>query len=361
MKKRLLISAGGTGGHIYPAIALAKALGSEVDILFIGGLLSSNTYFQGSGIPFKTISCGPLSMQKPMASMANVGNILKGMWECRQVFQEFNPDLLVGFGSYHTFPVMAYAWLAKIPYILHASDSIPGKVIRLFSKHAIATSIHFPKTSQYLKGPAVRVKMPLREGFRLGSFTKKEARSYFGLNEKDPVVLIFGGSQGAASLNAVALETLSTYSKNIQVIHIIGKGADCKAFHDKYFSAGIQASVKEFEPRMELAWHAADAVISRAGASTIAEQIEFEVPGIYVPFPRASENHQELNARHMTNTIGCSQMILESKLSQEELKRSLSNILGDQDRLREKIKVYKNLHQPINLADLVIEQLHKRS
>jgi UDP-N-acetylglucosamine--N-acetylmuramyl-(pentapeptide) pyrophosphoryl-undecaprenol N-acetylglucosamine transferase len=361
MKKKALISVGGTGGHIYPAIALAQQLKKStpaLELLFIGGNLSSNRFFQGAGMPHRAISCGALSPNKPLQSLTNLGKIIKGIWESKQVISQFQPDIMIGFGSYHTFPTMIAAMLSKVPFLLHASDSIPGKVIRLFSKYAIATSIHFPSTAQWLYGNSVHVSMPLREGFKFGLYSKEYARAYFQLEENCRTILIFGGSQGAAFLNHLIVEVESSYFGGFQVIHITGNKEASATLREKYRQAGVRAAVKEFEPRMELAWQAADCVISRAGAATIAEQLEFEVPGILIPYPHAAENHQEKNALFMSETVGCAQMILEAHFNKDVLKTCFQ----DQQKLlamQEAIRLYKKKYKPRELCSLVLEQLDR--
>lgn len=361
MKKKVLISVGGTGGHIYPAIALAqqlKKIEPLLELKFIGGNLSTNRFFQGTEMLHKTISCGPLSPKKPLQSIANLGKIIKGVWESRETIQQFQPNILIGFGSYHTFPTMIAATLLKIPFLLHASDSVPGKVIRLFSRYAIATSTLFPSTEQWLNGSSVHVKMPLREGFKFGVNSKSEARKYFKLNENSKTLLVFGGSQGAAAINKIVVETITNQVSEFQIIHLTGNVDASLELRKKYQQAGVQAVVKEFEPKMELAWEAADFVIARAGASTLAEMLEFEVPGILVPYPYASENHQEKNAIFMSETIGCAQMILEKNLSKDMILNTLKNDL-QLLKMKEELQTYKKKYKPRELSSLVLEQLEK--
>src|ERR1700722_4988065 len=170
-KKKVLISVGGTGGHLYPALALAQQLKKtlhSIEILFGGGKLEANPYFDKQSLSYKSLSCGALSTKSPFQLVKNMGNILMGIRESRRIIKDFQPHLLVGFGSYHTFPTMAAAKLCNVPIVLFAGNSYPGKVIRLFSYFALATAIQFHEAKSSLWGETEGVQMPLREGFKLG-------------------------------------------------------------------------------------------------------------------------------------------------------------------------------------------------
>lgn len=364
MRKKVLVSVGGTGGHIYPAVALAQTLCQQepsLELLFVGGHLSNNRFFQNFSFDYRNISCASLSFKKPFTSFLNLHKIWAGIKESQAIFRRFCPDLMIGFGSYHTLPTMIAAKLEGIPYFLHASDTIPGKVIRLFSRYAIATSIHFPETESWLQGRCIQVKMPLRDGYKFGYSSKEEARRYFNLEQNKVTLLAFGGSQGASSLNRVIESTLTTYFRNIQIIHLTGHQETTLKLQKKYTQMGLKAYVADFEPRMDLAWQAADVAISRAGALTLAEQIEFEVPGILVPYPHAADNHQEKNALSIAGKIGSVQMILESNLTPKTLGSSLDEFLEEEnlERRRENFRSYKKNHTFTDLSTLLLEELYR--
>jgi UDP-N-acetylglucosamine--N-acetylmuramyl-(pentapeptide) pyrophosphoryl-undecaprenol N-acetylglucosamine transferase len=370
MKNKVLLSVGGTGGHIYPAIALAQALTKHnpcIELLFAGGNLSTNRFFDQTALPYRNISCGPLSTRNLVKSIFNAGNIIKGVWESKKIFREFKPDLVIGFGSYHTFPTMLAAKICHIPMMLHASDSIPGKVIRFFSRFAITTTIQFPESALWLRGKSIEVNVPLRSGFRKEMHSMEYCRSYFKLKETCPTLLIFGGSQGAAFINeitaAAIIENSRFFTNNLQIIHLTGCPKTAALLQRKYQEAGIYACVKDFETKMELAWQAASLIVSRAGATTIAEQLEFEIPGILIPYPHAADRHQEKNALFMEQHIGAVKMALESKLDKHLLAEYLQSFLENENfNLQEKqeaIRSYKKNHKPKDLCSLVLEQLDK--
>lgn len=351
MQKKILITVGGTGGHVYPALSLAQQLKSshpQLDILFAGGNLIANRYFEHGSFPYSSISCGSFAKKNPFSLTSACFSIAKGLWQSRRILKDFMPDLVVGFGSYYTLPTLLAAKLGKFPIVLHESNSIPGKVNRLMSPHAVLTGIHFPGTASLLKGKTIEVGMPLREGYKQGNNSSEICASYFQLetDKNKKTLLVFGGSQGAQALNQLVADTLSQYrtllAPQLQIIHLTGNNETVAPFKQAYQQSGISACVKDFEKRMDLAWQAADLVISRAGAGTIAEEMEFEVPGILIPYPHAADSHQEKNAAFMVQTVKGAEMFHEKILTSEHLKNALSSFLENN---AAKLKTMKNLIQ----------------
>lgn len=366
-KKRVLISVGGTGGHIYPALALASQLEKKlpaIDILFVGGNLSRNRYFKSSEKPFQEISCGSFVRKNPLHLIKSSLNILKGIWQSRSLIRSFSPHLVVAFGSYYTFPTLIAAKLAKKQIILHEANSLPGKVNRMMARHVDVTGVHFRETMSLLPGPTVEVGMPLRDGHRLSTMSKEEARKHFGLDPHKTTLLVFGGSQGATSINTLFKEAVLNHLKGIpfQILQFTGNSTDTEQCARSYAQAGINAIVKDFETSMDIAWLAADLSLTRAGASSIAEQIEFEVPGVLIPFPRASENHQERNADLMVQ-LGGGIKLVEKELTADklgtQLKSMLSNNLKKLSEMKALIKTHKDASKRIDLCSLVCELLEE--
>lgn len=364
MKKKIVVTVGGTGGHVYPAMALAKQLvcHPDIELLFIGGDLSTNRYFQRASFPFLEVSCGSLSLKNPLSSLRNAGTILQGVYQSYHILQEFEPDLVVGFGSYHTFPTLLAAKLCSVPFVLHEANRIPGKVNRLLSKYAAVTGVHFTDTAKVLKGKAIEVTIPLRDGYQLGATTREAAHAYFGLNPEMTTLLIFGGSQGAKAINQLTVSALSLLQGlSIQVLHFTGEEANVGEIQRKYIEYGLSASVKAFESRMDLAWQAADLLISRSGAGTLAEELEFEVPGILVPYPYATDNHQESNADFMVETVQGAVKYAEKALTPEILAQKIVGLLANDN---EKLKVmsssmqsYKAHAKTKDLASIVLDMV----
>lgn len=208
--------------------------------------------------------------------------------------------------------------------------------------------------------------MPLRPGFKKNNVSTEEARAYFDLAPDKTTLLVFGGSQGAQALNNAVTQALCSafnpaVGQNLQIIHITGQPEATTIIRYRYREWHLKACVKEFETRMDLAWQAADFMISRAGAGTISEAIEYEVPGILIPFPRAADNHQEKNADFMVTTVGGAEKILERDLDGQRLIRKIENWLQGSkiEEMRTRIATYKNEAELLDLAGLVQEILNK--
>lgn len=332
MSKKYLITVGGTGGHVFPALALANQLKEKdpnTEVIFIGGSLNANRFFDKQSFAYETVSCGTISLKKPFKSLLGCFRIIKGIWQSRSLLKKHKPDIVIGFGSYYTLPTLLAAKLTGTPFVLHESNSVPGKVNRLMAPYAVTTGVQFPKTAHLLKGNTHVVETPLRKGFQKGKISQGEAREYFQLDPNKTTLLIFGGSQGAQAINRFLMEAFSSKLKNcpVQLLHFTGSSVLTREVADCYKKNQIQACVKDFEARMDVAWNAADLVISRSGAGTIAEQLEFEVPGILIPYPQATDNHQEINANFMVECGGAIKY-LEKEFSGDVLAYEVESLLA---------------------------------
>lgn len=366
MSNKILIATGGTGGHVYPAMALAQQLRQEMpacQVLFIGGGLGTNRYFDREAFSHRAVACAPFGSLSPKVLAASLFNISRGIWQSQRIIRDFKPDVAVGFGSFYAFPPLVAAKLMSVPMVLHEANSIPGRANRLLARWADVTGVHFPETVHLLKGKAVEVGMPLRHGFKQAPQLRAAARQHFGLDVQRHTLLVFGGSQGAHAINLMVAEALKMKGRGLsfQVLHIAGDPAMVQQLQTDYDKADVFAIVKPFEARMELAWQAADLVICRSGAGAVAEQLEFEVPGILIPYPRAAENHQEHNADFMVATVGGGVKLLEKGLTAERLVMCLEEFLKDDgavmQAMRCAMQAYKKKARTRDLCSLVKEQL----
>lgn len=326
--RRIVIATGGTGGHVFPAISLAHQLKQRGDsVLFLGGGLGVNPFFQKEQFSFRDITCGRPSLKTPAFPL----KIAKGTWQSIRTLKAFRPDLLIGFGSYYTFPALIAAKILKVPYVIQEQNSVPGRVNRLFTHSARVTAIHFPSAANLIKGDCRQVAMPLRPGFEK-QWSRPEAKLEYGLDPEKPVLLVFGGSQGAQAINDILYNSASSLS-SWQVLHFTGNSFWVERLTEKYQSIGMQACVKLFEPDMAKAWGAADLVISRAGAASIAEQLASAVPGILIPYPFATDQHQELNADYLVQ-IGGAVKCIQNGLSPASLVETIDAIVPKLDDMR---------------------------
>lgn len=360
-KRRILITAGGTGGHIYPAQALAQQLvklSERSEILFAAGGLSANRYFDRSRFAYREVSCAPLITKNPFTLIKNGGVIIKGIWQGLQIIRQFRPHVVVGFGSYYTIPILIAAALSRVPFVLHEANSIPGKANQWFAPYAAYVGVHFPFTASLLKGEAVEVGMPLREGYASSSIDKAAALDYFGL-PKGQTLLIFGGSQGAQGINQLISQALPLLQgMPLQFIHLTGSDEEADRMRACYAQYQLPVVIKPFEKNMQLAWKAADLFVGRSGASSIGEAMEFEVPGILIPYPHAAENHQDKNADFFVENVGGGIKLVQKSLEGKRLAEELKTFcLGDSvDRKRQAIRSYKKRPR-LDLCQLVLKAI----
>lgn len=336
MKNKILLSAGGTGGHLFPAQALGSKLKKNHDVLFVGGGLATNRYFDRTHFAFQEIQTSSLPFKHPLKLIRALKRIVVGFIQSRKILSTWRPSVVVGFGSFYTFPLLLAAWSLKIPIVLHEQNSIPGKVNRLFSKKARLTAITFPGSERYLKGPSVQVAFPLR--FPRVKREKEESLAYFGLQKHLQTLLVFGGSQGGQGINRLMLEMAAVLSKDFQVLHFTGNAETTRHAKDLYSKLGIAFVLKEFEPQMDHAWNVADLAFCRAGASTVIEAIEWEVPSIFIPFPFASERHQDYNAAFFVKQVKGGWMFLEDNAKGHEIAEVISQ--ADLASLRKNLATY---------------------
>ena len=361
MRRKILITAGGTGGHLYPAQGLAQELMDDTfacDILFVAGGLHTNRYFDRSSFRYHEVACSPLFSKNPLKAFKGGINLLRGFYQSIKILRKYRPDAVVGFGSYYAIPTLLAAKWLKIPIVLHEANSIPGKANKWFAPYADYVGVHFPFTASYLKGNVVEVGMPLRKGYQQSSMDRKEARDYFQLDEDVFTLLIFGGSQGAQAINLLIKNCFQLgLNKKIQIIHLTGNEKSVEELTVFYRNIGLKASVKAFENRMNASWIACDLFIGRSGASTIAESIEFETPGILIPYPYATDNHQEINADFFVEVVGGGLKLLEGQLTVNKLKDVLNEFLegNSLQEMLQSIQSYKKKLCCKSLSEIVLE------
>lgn len=363
---KVIIAAGGTGGHLFPAQALACDLQNseqETDIAFLGARLQQSPYFDKTRFFSQHIASATFSKKKLIYLFSSLFTLQRGLLQALAFFRHFRPDVVVGFGSFYSLPTLIAAKLKRIPIILFESNVLPGRVNRFCSRWAKVSAVQFFVSQLRLKGKTVCVKMPLLQ--RQIAVTPGEARRYFDLTEDKLTILVFGGSQGAQALNCLfcgALKGLIAREIDFQVIHMVGSKRRAEKLRDLYEREGILACVKSFEERMDLAWTAADLSISRAGSGTLAEQIEFGIPSILFPFPHGLDNHQALNAAFIEEEIGGAIQLVESRRASSELVNKISDLLNNNKKklmaMKASLAYYKKREKKEDLAKVVLDMLN---
>lgn len=334
---RVIISGGGTGGHIYPALAIAKGIETrypKTKILYVGtnqGLEAD--IVPKAGYSLETINVSGLKRQLSVKNCRAIWQAGWGLYQAAKLMRRFKPDLVIGTGGYVCGPVVMAAAIKKIPTLIHEQNALPGVTNRILARFVTGVAVTFKDSVQRFSG-RVNINLtglPVRP--ELFSVNKKEAYFSLGLNPKKPVLLVFGGSRGAQRINAAMIkvtQTLQQYTK-VQLLHATGQIGYDQHIKDLE-SVGISSTnrdniiIRPYLYNMPAALAVADLVICRAGATTLAEITALGLPSILVPYPYAAENHQEFNARALTG-CGAAVMILDQKLTGTVLMTNISKLL----------------------------------
>ncbi len=362
----ILIASAGTGGHIFPALALAEALKNqepEVRIIFVRagrkrfddsacGELGETRWVPGTGMPRKFSVRLPIFVFQTVRSLFRSLAIIKG---CR-------PDIVVGFGNFGSYGPVRAAAFRCIPIFLHEANSIAGKANRVLAKFARCVGVNFPDANKWFTGRRVEVVgAPIREEFKK-SRQREEAIKYFCLDRDKPVLLVMGGSQGAQHINEVVCGMLPRLQRlGVQVIHLTGED-EFEKVGATYSACNIGSAVRAFENRMKLAFDAADIVVSRAGASSIAEISATGKPAVLVPFPFATDNHQFYNAKYLSDRHGAI-MIEDKDMTIGSLFEKLELLIKDEKKQRELSENCMKLSVPDSadrMAQIVLEMAGKQ-
>ena len=303
MAKKIIIAGGGTGGHIFPAIAIANALRKEdktIALLFVGakGKMEMEKVPQ-AGYAIEGLDIAGFNRSSLIKNIGLPFKLMKSFLQVRKIVSQFKPDAVIGVGGYSSFPVLRYAQQKGIATFIHEANSFAGKTNILLAKRA--TKIFTGSDGMEKFFPAEKVLVtgnPVRDVIVNSSISKEEALRFFGLNPQKKTILITGGSLGAKSINEAIAAHIAEFEKNnLQLIWQTGKLFADKA---KQLTRGKDNIwTNDFIGSMENAFAAADVVISRSGAMSVAELCVVKQAVIFVPFPFAAEDHQTVNATRL--------------------------------------------------------------
>ncbi len=343
----IAIAGGGTGGHVFPGLAVAKELKkiiADVRVLFIGtaeGIEAKIIPKEGFDIRF--IRSEGLVGHNIYRSVRSVLKMPLSLRDSYKILKDFKPELVFGVGGYCSGPVMLSAFLLGIRTIIHEQNTIPGLTNRALGKivNTVAVTYHesmnlFPHGKTYLTGN------PVREEILKGD--RNRGYKIFSLDKELFTIFIFGGSSGASRINNAvgeALKYLEDFKDNIQFLHQTGD-KDFDSMKELYRSRGFKGTVIPFAHEMADAYAVADLVISRAGATTLAELTACGKAVILIPYPFAAGNHQEANARKLWD-IGAAQMVLDKDLNGKTLSDLIRYLLNDPDVIGEMERTSRSL------------------
>ena len=341
---RIALTGGGTGGHLFPIIAVAREIkkliqknvfkippgeGLAVELLFIGPKTIGEETLVKEGIGHNKIMAGKLRRYKSWQNFIDIFKIPLGFFQSLWRLFIFMPNAVFSKGGYGSVPVVLAAWLYRIPVLIHESDALPGIANKFCAKFSQRIAVSFNETANYFpRHKTALTGNPVRDGMANGS--KEEAKNIFGLSGQRPVILILGGSQGAQPLNDVIFAALPQLLNRCEIIHQCGPDnyETIKQMMSNTLPVGYFLHSFLDEEQMRQAYAAADLVISRAGAGSIAEISALGKPSILVPLPNSAADHQNKNALNYTQygaTLVIEQMNLRPHLLANQVFSLLDN------------------------------------
>ena len=344
---RIVVSAGGTGGHIYPALAVVDKLKKEyqdLEVLYIGTKnRMESEIVPNRGIPYEGIEIYGFS-KNILKDIKNVFCISNSYNKCLKLIKDFKPDLVMGFGGYVTYPVLKAAKKLKIKTFLHEQNSIVGKTNKALSKDIDLVAVSFESTKDSFK----KAKKVIYSGNPCGEaslLTKEIKKSDVGLDNKKKLVLIVSGSLGSSSMNDKLKEFLLLSRKSdYQVLYITGK----KYYEEFVKNITLPSNVKVLPYLDNLAGliKNTDLMVTRAGASTMSEILALNVPAIFIPSPYVANNHQYYNAKEVVDK-NAGMMILEEELTGDKLFSMVKDVFNDE----KKYQIMKNNLKSLGRTD----------
>jgi UDP-N-acetylglucosamine--N-acetylmuramyl-(pentapeptide) pyrophosphoryl-undecaprenol N-acetylglucosamine transferase len=352
---RVLVAAGGTGGHIFPALAVAEELvrrgaaseSSPPQFQFLGtarGLESR--LIERSGFPYRVLPAAGLKGIRGMRFAKNAAVLPRTFWTGARALRSFRPDVVMGMGGYVAGPILLEAALCRMPTLIVEPNAAPGFTNRVLARLVTLAATGFEETARYFGAKGRFTGLPVRRAFF--AIPAREHRPPF-------TILVFGGSQGSAAINRVVVESLPLLSSMPwRFVHQTGE-RDEAMVRDAYKKAGVTAQVHAFVDDMPAAFAAADLVISRAGASTLGELLAAGKAAVLIPFPGATDQHQLENARALQRA-GAARVIEQSNLTPERLLTEIAELPAAPGRWKEMERVAKSMAVPDasgRIADLI--------
>ncbi|MCQ2546247.1 MAG: undecaprenyldiphospho-muramoylpentapeptide beta-N-acetylglucosaminyltransferase [Clostridia bacterium] len=340
---KVIMTGGGTGGHIYPAIAIAdeiKKRNPDADILFVGaerGL--EKKLVPQRGYQIKLIPVAGFNRKNLLKNIAVIRKLMKGNAQAKKIIEDFGPDFVVGTGGYASAPMVKTAQKMKIPTYIHEQNAYPGVTNKLLEKGVRKVFLGFAKAAEYFKKPEKLVVAgnPVRDEFM--NPDREKARAKLGFDRDEFVLLAFGGSQGAGRINKAMINVIRHYNGQKGIRICLGAGsyyyaAIMESFRDEGFEPADNISIMEYIEDMASYLAAADLVVSRSGALTVAETTVSGTPALFIPSPMVTGNHQYYNALAVAEAGGA--IIIEEKdLEDEKLIAQIEELKASPERLGE--------------------------
>ena len=350
---KIVISGGGTGGHIYPALTIAqeiKSIEPQAEIIFVGtaqGL--EKNIVPRYGFPLKFITVAGFERHFSFGTLKSLWKLLLGLKEARSLLKALKPDLVIGTGGYVCGPVLFWAAQMGIPTCVQEQNAMPGVTNRILSYFVRAICLGYQEGAKYFKGKARQVFTgnPVRQ--EILADNREAGLSFFGLDEHKKTLLVFGGSRGARSINTAMVEVEKQLAgrSDVQVLHATGEldFEQHKAQVGEETFTADNIKILPYIHEMPLALSLADVAVSRAGAIGLAELLVKGVPTILIPYPYATANHQEYNARAV-EAAGAAIVILDKELTGDALRQEVERLLVRPEALTSMHEAAQRLSKP---------------
>ena len=361
---RIIIAGGGTGGHIFPAIAIANALkekNPQVDILFVGakGKMEMEKVPE-AGYTIKGIDIAGYNRSSLIKNLSLPVKLVTSFYQVKNIIRAFKPDAVIGVGGYSSFPVLRYAQLRGIPTFIHESNSYAGKSNILLGKKAVNVFVASDEMNKFFpENVIIKTGNPIRKNIATNNTERNEAIKLMGLKEYKTTLFVTGGSLGSRSINQAIAACIDTVTNaGIQIIWQTGKGN--AALYESLVKDNHQVWISDFIKDMSKAYAAADIVVSRAGAMAVAEICVVKKPVIFVPYPFAAEDHQTANAKELVNKNAA--LMIVDKDVQEQLGSTvvkLANNKEEQETFIKNIAVLGKTDADSIIAETVLNYINK--
>jgi UDP-N-acetylglucosamine--N-acetylmuramyl-(pentapeptide) pyrophosphoryl-undecaprenol N-acetylglucosamine transferase len=356
---KFILSGGGTGGHIYPAIAIANELKSrfpDCDILFVGA--SDKMEMQKvpqAGYPIKGLWIAGIQRKLTLQNAMFPFKLISSLWKSRKIIKEFKPNVAIGTGGFASGPLLQAANFLNIPTVIQEQNSYPGITNKLLSKKANKICVAYENLERFFpKQKMILTGNPVRQDLISVSEKRNEALSYFNLDASKKTLLVIGGSLGSRRINQlIAKEIDWLLSLNIQIIWQCGK----LYFEEyKHFSDAENVQVVSFIDRMDFVYAVADVVISRSGASSVSELCIVGKPVIFIPSPNVAEDHQTKNASAIVDKQGA--ILLKESQLDNEFRITFETLINDKEKQDFLSKNIKQLALP-NATKQIVDEIVK--
>jgi UDP-N-acetylglucosamine--N-acetylmuramyl-(pentapeptide) pyrophosphoryl-undecaprenol N-acetylglucosamine transferase len=344
---RVVLAGGGTGGHVIPALAIAQQLKKDygAEVLFIGtprGM--ENRLVPAAGFELRLVKVGALNRVSVARRLRTVFDLPSAVWDASRILSDFHAEVVIGVGGYASGPAMAAAILRRIPTVAFEPNVVPGFTNRLIASMVSNAAIQFEQTGRFFRRCEV-TGVPVRP-----AFFAIPPRTHTNPSQ---TLLVFGGSQGAHAINQAIIDALPSFGQKmpgLRIIHQTGE-RDYQEVNLAYQRAHVSGEVSAFIQDMPAIFAEADLLVCRSGASTVGEVAAAGKPAIFIPFPRAADDHQKVNAQALEQA-GAAVLLEEGNLTGETLAETVTSLIADPLRLNAMGLAARNLAHPDAARDI---------